>query len=146
MYVFKNPQNQTVTSGSTFPRPWRFLRIENPSYMAFSTGTRFLLAQSGQKIVMYDAEDVQTYSYVIAKPIEPLQSHVMWNDQFHLSYVSQGSLVIQDYDNRNVQTLQAANGQYPPIYSGNGRVSYALVTNENGSTSFVMTPFTIETN
>jgi hypothetical protein len=141
VYVFKNPQIQSITAGATYPRPWRLLRIASPTYIAFSAGTRFILAQGGQQIALYDAEKIQTYTYSIAKPLDAAQNHVRWIDQYHLSYVSGGSLLIQDYDNRNAQVLQPTSAEWPPVYSANGRYSYSLTTLPTGGAALTSTPY-----
>jgi hypothetical protein len=121
VYLYRNVHKQTSDKPDELPNPWRFLKVANPSYVGFSTTAQFITAESGQQFVIYDADNVETYSYKTAAPLDAPQTHATWMDGNRLLYVSDGKLVVFDYDNQNVQTLQPADPRYQvafdPAYS-----------------------------
>jgi hypothetical protein len=125
-YLYKNPQDQTVTSVDAYPTPWRRVPIDNPNFLSFSSNTQFLLMESGQHFVIYDFENVAQYRYNASLPIDQPQAHAAWMDGDRLAYVSDGKLVVFDYDNRNRQTLQTMDPGFVPFFAGDFSYVYSL--------------------
>jgi len=132
-YVYKNPQDATVTSVDAYPAPWRRLPLANPSFMSFSSNTQFLLAENGQQFVVCDFENASQYHYMPKELIDQPQGHAVWMDGDRLTYVSNGKLVVFDYDYRNLQTLQAADPNYAPFFAPDFTYLYSL-RSASGST------------
>ena len=126
VYVYKDPQNQLPATPDTYPAPWRRLSLNNPSYVAFSNNTQFLLAESGQNFVVYDLENVIQYNYTTSSPMDQPQTHATWMDGDRLMYVSGGKLLVFDYDHRNAQTLMAANPNFTPVFDAGYTHVYAI--------------------
>lgn len=139
VYIYKNPE--VKVANRTTPRAWRFLRVEAPSYMAFSENTRFILAQNGQHVSVYDAETTDIYRYDLSSALDTPQTHAKWMDGHRLVYVSGGKLRMVDYDNVNPQVLEDAASAYLPFVSPDYKYSFTLVGVPDGlqftATSFV---------
>jgi hypothetical protein len=119
VYVYKNPQSQLPLTPTGYPTPWRRLPVKNPSYLAFSSNTQYLLAENAQDFAVYDFENTLQYHYTVSQPIDQPQLHAMWMDGNRLELVSDGKLVVFDYDYRNLQTLVDASSVYLPVYASN---------------------------
>lgn len=137
-YIYKNPQNQTLTSKQLYPSPWRRLPVA-ANYLSFSDNTQFLLAENGQNFVVYDFENIIQYHYKIAASLDAPQAHAVWMDGDRLEYVSDGKLRVMDYDYRNRQTLVSADPQYPVFYASNFSYLYALKGSTSATTKSVLT-------
>ena len=125
VYIYMDPQNQLLGSDG-YPDPWRRLPLNDPSYLAFSANTQFLMAESGQNFYVYDFENIAQYSYTATQPLDQPQAHATWMDGDRIMYVSNGKMVVFDYDYRNQQTLVAANPAYVPVFSANYKYLYTL--------------------
>lgn len=110
--IYKNPLDIVKNSKVRFAPPMVAFDIASPSKISFSSNTRFLNIQSGQKFGVYDFEVNEQYQYEVALPLtEPM----VWMDGHRLMGVSGGNTVIMDYDSLNQQTLtpsQVAKGGY----------------------------------
>lgn len=129
-YIYKNPQSQVLKAGS-LPAAWRFLRVPEPQHVSFSATAQLISAQSGQRVGIYDAEDVITRLFTLEKPIDAPQPYAQWMDGHHLVYVSGGMMIIIDYDNTNVQELVTALPTYKPMFSSDYQVLYTMSTGPN---------------
>ncbi|HUB93537.1 MAG TPA: PEGA domain-containing protein [Verrucomicrobiae bacterium] len=139
VYVYKDPQSQTVTSPDAYPAPWRRMTVNDPTYVAFSSNTQFLLAEGGQKFDVYDLENVDQYVYATQSPIDQPQTHATWMDGDRLMYVSDGKLVIFDYDDRNTQTLMPASAANTPVFDVAYTHAYAVVPNDKNVDESILT-------
>jgi hypothetical protein len=126
VYIYRNPQVTPSGSVDTLPAPWRRLFLNAPSYLSFSSSAQFLLAESGQDMVVYDFENVTQYRYRAADALDQPQLHATWMDGNRLQYVSGGKLIVFDYDNRNKQTLGAMSPTSLPFFAPNYKYVYGL--------------------
>ena len=140
VYVFKNPLSQKLLDDK-MPKPWRFLRRNNPTNVSFSSNARFLLVQSGQDCTVYDAENVITRQFSIDQPLQPPDANIRWMDGFHLTYTSQGKSHLIDFDKRNHQVLVPILPEYTPFFVPNNDYIFTLAPTAQGtsltSTSFI---------
>lgn len=125
VYVYKNPQSSAATSGSA-ALVWRLLRLNDPRHVSFSATAQYILAESGQQFVVYDAENVETYRYTARQPLDQPQAYASWMDGNRLTYVSGGKLVVFDYDYRNEQTLEVAVASYSPAFDPSYHAVYTM--------------------
>jgi hypothetical protein len=125
VYVYKNPQTQVLKTAS-FPLPWRFMRVNQPNYIGFSDNARFLLAENGQQIAFYDAEEVLTKSYSLTDTLDSPQAHVTWMDGHRLLFVSQGKLIMQDYDATNRRELGTVLAGYKPMFAPDYKTLFTI--------------------
>lgn len=142
VYVYKNPENETTTGLDAYPAPWRRLDIANPTYVSFSNNTQFLMAESGQRFVVYDLENVIQYPYTATAPLDQPQVHATWMDGDRLMYISNGQLVIFDYDYQNQQTLMPADAAFLPVFDSGYSHVFALApsTKTAGQSAITSTP------
>lgn len=124
-YIYKNPQSQVLRAAS-LPSAWRFLKVSQPQHVSFSANAQLILAQNGQNVGVYDAEDVVTRLFTLEKPIDAPQPYASWMDGHRLMYVSAGKMIIVDYDNTNVQELVTAISAYRPMFSPDYQVLYTV--------------------
>ena len=134
VYVYKEPIAQINDKDFSIAVPERLLRVDAPTYMAFSSNSRFLLVQGGTKFAVYDAEDNKGFSYAVKDSIDTPQINATWIDGHHLMYVSKGVAVIFDYDQHNRQELVTSRAELLPVFSGDYRYVYSYVTNKQDPT------------
>ncbi len=118
VYLYRDLHNQQLTTASSLPKPWRRFPIKNLAHVGFSSTAQFITAESGQEFWVYDADPdlLKSYHYTTAQPLDDPQTHAVWMDGSHLTYVSGGRQIVFDYDYQNVQTLQAALPAYLPAF------------------------------
>lgn len=125
VYIYKNPLSQLADKKLQRAVPVQVLDIPSPDFVSFSDNARFIMAEHGTNFVVYDAEDEQNFTYnAPADPLDKPQTHASWMDGNRLMYVSQGTVVVFDYDNNNRQTLVAARPAYEPTFDASYRTLY----------------------
>lgn len=138
VYIYKNPQTQ-VLAAESLPKPWRFMSVNQPTYVAFSDTARFILVQSSNTIAVYDAEMVETKRYTLTDPMDTPQTNVMWMDGHRVVYVSGGKIVMLDYDNQNKRVLQPALPGYKPYFAPDFHTVYSIAPLANDASRAVLT-------
>lgn len=130
-YLYRNPFAQTVTSGGELPQAWRFLRIDQPGTLKFSDTARFLLLANGQSCTVYDAELIAVRRYSVANSLDAPQQSVSWLDGYRLTYISDGTVNVLDYDNQNAVKLQTALASYPVFFSNDNKYMFTFSSGED---------------
>lgn len=115
IYVYKNPVTQLNSTLGTLV-PVYELNVTAPNYVAFSANSQYVTAENGSSFAVFDAWYDEGYTYNAGTPLDKPQPHAAWMDGNRLMYVSDGKLVIFDYDHTNVHTLEAADSAYVPIF------------------------------
>lgn len=146
VYIYKNPQVSSGATNGSLPLPWRFLKIQNPTYASFSANTQFIVVENGQKFAVYDAENIKVYYYTANLPIDQPQLHATWMDGNRLVYISGGKLVVFDYDHQNQQVLQAADPRYSAAFDQGYKFVFAIAPGKDATAPFALTstPLTIK--
>lgn len=144
VYVFRNPLDAVLAKPTDIPSPFRFLKIMNPQYVAFSANAQFILASRGAEHTVYDIEYEGVYHYGEPEPLDTPQEHTSWMDGNRLWYVSSGKAVVHDYDNLNRQVLQNALPQYGIYFSPDYRRGYGLTLQADGALRLEQTAYTID--
>lgn len=134
VYVYKDPVAQINDSNIGVAVPVQVLRVNAPSYMAFSANTRFVMAEGGTSFGVYDAEDQKGFSYVTSGVLDAPQTNATWMDGHRLMYVSGNTVDIFDYDNSNHQKLVADNAAYVPAFDSNFRYLFTFVPSAQDAT------------
>lgn len=135
VYVYKNPQKVRKSTLTSVLVPVRTLKVPNPSYLAFSSNTRFVMIQGGAEIAVYDAETNNGYDYALASPVDPPLTNATWMDGHRLTYVSGGKVTVIDYDNLNSQSLVPAKPGFIPVFDRDYKYVYALAPAANPANS-----------
>lgn len=132
-YLYRNPFAQASSAADALPLPWRFLRINQINTLAFSDNGRFLMLGSGQNCTVYDAEITAVRRFTVAQTLDQPQAALTWLDGYRLSFVSENTLHVLDYDNQNAVELQGALASYPTFFSNDGDYLLSFTTGDNGS-------------
>lgn len=149
VYIYKNPIERLKRDNNLPLVPVENLKLAAPNYIEFSANSQYLLAESGQDIATYDAENERSYTYKIDKPIDAPQAHVTWMDGYHLAVVSGGAVTIFDYDGTNVQTLSSGLPGFLPFFDTSYKYQYAIAPagaadKSSGAHSLFQTPLRLE--
>lgn len=126
VYIYKDPVGQLGKLPDHAIAPIQVLHVPQPNYVSFSTSTQFIMAENGNQFGVYDIENKKGYNYTTAQPIDAPQAHATWMDGNRMTYVSQGQLLMFDYDDTNQQLLMPAGSAYLPAFAPNFKFVYSL--------------------
>lgn len=127
VYVYKDPEAQ-LRSTTNVTIPISVLKVKAPNYLSFSDNARFIMTENQGRFSLYDAENDKTYSYNLTSPVDKPQPHAKWMDGNHLDYVSNGSLVMFDFDKANPQTLVRADPRYEAFFTPDYKYMYSMLS------------------
>jgi hypothetical protein len=116
VYVFQDPQTQLQAEPNQAVAPIDILKVNNPNNVSFSSNAQFVEAEGGTSFAVYDAETDKSYTYTMKAPLDSPQSFATWMDGDRLMYVSQGKVIVFDYDSSNEQTLVSAIPGLLPVF------------------------------
>lgn len=145
VYVYENPVAQINDAELGLAVPVRVLRVSSPTYMSFSANMRFVMAEGGTSIGVYDAEDEKGFSYTTPDPLDAPQEHASWMDGHRLMYTSGGNVVIFDYDNINHQKLVAGKPDYLPAFDGSYKYLFTFAPASNDAAKINLTSTSLRT-
>jgi hypothetical protein len=126
VYVYKDPVGQLSKLPNHALVPAQVLHVAQPNYLSFSTNAQFIMAENGNQFGVYDIENTKGYNYITPQSLDPPQTHATWMDGDRLTYVSDGKLIMFDYDDTNQQTLISASSTYLPAFTPNYKFVYTL--------------------
>lgn len=127
VYIYEDPVGQLATTPNQPVVPLWVFHVAQPNYLSFSNNAQFIITENGSHYGVYDLQNNIGYSYSNDQlPVDSPQPHVSWMDGDRLTYVSNGKLTIEDYDNNNQQMLINANSSYLPIYTSDYKYVYSL--------------------
>ena len=107
VYVYQDPVSILQAVPALPLVPSTILKVTAPNSLLFSTTDRFISLEGGQAFAVYDIVNDKTYGYQLTIPVVA-GSHAVWMDGARLDLVSDGKLVVFDYDDANQQTLDTA--------------------------------------
>ena len=128
-YVYKNPMQtvQTAPKGLVeLPAPVEVFTVPSPNFAAFSANAQLVMVENGTQVGVYDAQTNRAYAYHLVSPIDPPQPNVTWMDGNRLVYVSNGKVVVVDYDNTNHQVLNEADPSYSLLFDSSYKFLYTF--------------------
>jgi hypothetical protein len=96
------------------------------------------MTENGNSFSVYDVENDNSYTYQVSAPILAGQ-HALWMDGDRLYYVSNGRVVIFDYDDANQQTLQPAVNGAQDFFDQNYKWSYTIAQSSDPNNPFALT-------
>ncbi len=133
VYIYQDPVGQIATFPTLLPVPLWVLDVDQPNYLNFSDNAQFIMTENGDSYGVYDLQNDLGYLYTDKnEPLDAPQLHATWMDGDRLSYVSDSKLIVQDYDNKNMQTLVSASPLYLPFFSTNYDYLFTLTLNSAG--------------
>jgi hypothetical protein len=143
VHVYRNPISQLAV-GLT-PLPTVSLKLAAPTFLKFSVGGRFVLAERGMDFAVYDAEYKQTASYHMPQPLDKGQAHAEWLDGAHLQYVSNKQVYLFDYDGQNSQLLVPAMPETQAFYDNDYTFMYTIASPTANSSHYLLTSTSLRT-
>jgi hypothetical protein len=151
VYIYKNV-SQNLQSDPTKPLvPVEILKLKAPNYIEFSANSQYVMAENGQDVATYDAENERSYTFKLDRPIDAPQESLTWMDSNRLRFVSQAKATILDYDGTNIQTLVNANPTYLSFFDTGYTTLYTLTpitaadgTKSDAKTTISATPLRTE--
>jgi hypothetical protein len=121
VFIYKNPVSQLESNPKRSLTASQVLRVDAPTYLAFSQNARFIMTENKQQFAVYDVENNRGYSYEAKLPLDNPQMRASWIDGFHLGYVSGGKFSMMDYDQQNRQALMAADSRFGAFLTPDGK-------------------------
>jgi hypothetical protein len=133
VYIYQDPASEIAINPELPPVPLWDIHVPNPNYLSFSNNAQFIVAENGVHYGVYDFQNQVGYTYSDEQlPVDSPQPHVSWMDGDRLTYVSNGKLMIQDYDNSNQQQLIGAFSSYLPVFSADYKYVYTISPGQSG--------------
>ncbi len=132
VYIYKDPTGQLSANANHALVPAQVLRVSAPNYLSFSDSAQFIVTENGTEFAVYDIENETGYHYTSPFVLDAPQTHANWMDGNRLTYVSNGKLVLFDYDDANRQALVGAASQYEPAFTPNYKFLYTLAPTATG--------------
>ncbi len=103
--IYKDPLSGIKDPATARAIPLIALSDPGVVNLAFSENERFIGVQAGQKFGVYDIETQSRYQYTLAAP---LSGAMRWMDGYRFIGLSNGSILVLDYDGTNQQVLTPA--------------------------------------
>lgn len=141
-FIYKNPTEQL--EGTQKAVVSYALRLDKPTAVSFSANAQFVLAQNGKAFHVYDLENFRSYRYAAHYPIDKPQTNVQWMDGNRISYSSNGSQILFEYDNINRRELVAASPTFLSAYDREYKYLYTFTPTESGALTLSSTPLRTE--
>ena len=146
VYVYQDPAGALSSKPNDVLVPVSILKVPNPNYLAFSDNARFIMTENGDSFALYDAENDKSYAYTTKHPLDAPQPHAVWMDGNHISYVSDGRVLVFDFDSANAQTLSAAQPDVEPLFDQSYKFIYGFNTQSTDNvTQHVLTSTSLRT-
>ncbi len=124
-----NLRNQRDASFTT-----RTLRLQDPSFVSFSTNARFIALQSAGSFVVYDAEVDQQYKFSLNSSYKNVDKY-RWMDGYRLTINNKGKFAVFDFDGSN--QVELLNGLSPlgPVFDERFEGLLSISSDPNGTFS-----------
>jgi len=104
IYIYKDPIKTLESNDPEATMTIRTMKIAKVQKLSFSANSRFIAAQSGQRFVIYDAEDDTQYRYNLGPKLDG-DKEATWMDGHRLLASSKGNVLVFDFDGINIQSL-----------------------------------------
>lgn len=133
-YVYRNPRGQVSDDDERRPAPIAVLRLDGAlSGLAFSASARFIGAQSGSEFSVYDAEHDRQYRFDTGLSMSD-GYQARWMDGFRYAVVSEGRVVMFEFDGSNQQALSGSYGRFLPMFRRDNQFLFTLTPSEGRAT------------
>jgi hypothetical protein len=124
IYVYKDPL--AALKKNEVAVPVHILKVDEADYLSFAPDSRFVVAAKADSFASYDAKTGKGYAFKLDVPIDQPLGHASWMDGYHLDVISNGQVVVFDYDGNNRQSLVGSNPAFQPIFDRAYRKLYTL--------------------
>lgn len=139
VYVYENPLDVLKSDDGDVLVPVHILKVEQPNYLAFAPASRFIVAENGPEFATYDVKNNKGYDYRIDATIDSTIGHAAWMNGYYLTAVSNGRVLVFDYDGANRETLVPSAPTQPPIFDRQYLKLYTFTTNNAWTSSDLRT-------
>ena len=142
-YIYRDPVGQHSAQPNLNPSTTQVLRVDGVNFVSFSPTAQFIMAENGNNFGVYDIFNKAGYRYTTKSTVDPPQIHSVWMDGNRLTYVSNGRLIVFDFDNTNLQQLMPASSNFLPAFSPDYKFVYSLAPGTAVQTDFTQTSLRI---
>jgi WD40 repeat protein len=140
VFLYGDPFGQLKKHPADPLVPLQILQVKQPGSLTFSPSSRFVTAENADNFATYDIETDRGFVYKTVAPMDKPQTRARWIDNFRLSYVSGGKIVVFDFDGTNLQKLTDASPAQAAVFDRERRYVY-FVSSENAlSRALLLTP------
>ncbi len=136
IYIYQDPISQLNNNPTLSPGPIQVLLIQNPSYISFSDSSQFVVAENMNHFAVYNFQSGYAYNYSIKSQLDQPQTNAVWMDGDRLTYVSNGNLIVFDYDGANLRVLSKSNPSLLSFFNKNYSDIFSILDNNNSSSSY----------
>jgi hypothetical protein len=132
--IYKDPLSSL--KNPAFGKAIALLALHNPGTqkVSFSDNARFIELENGQSFSVYDIETDSVYQYTLAQPLAGIMD---WMDGHRLMGVSDGKVLIVDYDGTNVQQLTNTSLASGPLFSRDYKHMLTIAASSPDSSIFL---------
>jgi hypothetical protein len=102
--------------------------------LTFSPEGDYVLAASGAEFKTYEIEHTRSASGSLDTSAEAASTPLRWLDTAHVWNRQNGMLVMRDFDNSNIFSINTVAGDFDATISQNGRFFYSIGKSEEGLT------------
>lgn len=128
--LYKDPLNDLTDTATGKALAFLALSLPGASTGSFSDNARFIGIENGQHFAIYDLETGDAYSYSIS---DPLAAEMDWMDGHRYIGVTNGKVLVMDYDGTNKQLLTSTNLPEGGFFSGDYNHLLTLAPASKGS-------------
>jgi hypothetical protein len=129
VYIYQDPVSQLQNLPNHVPVPIQVLFVKDPNYLNFSENSQFIVAEGYNQFGVYDFENLHGYNYITKLPLDPPQTHAFWMDGDRMTYVSNGKLIMFEYDHNYRQILVPSLANFAPAFDSNYHNLYTISYN-----------------
>ncbi len=126
LFIYKDPIGQLVDEDRHSLAPAQVLHVVSPNYVSFSSSAQYVMAESGTQFGVYDNENDKGYNFTASQPLDAPATHATWMDGNRLTYVSNGKMLVFDYDYINQHSLMTASSIYLPAFAPDYESIYVM--------------------
>jgi len=102
--------------------------------LSFSPKSDYILAQAGSSFMTYEIEHTRSSSGGLDPTPAAASTPLQWLDVSHVWNKQSGSLVMRDFDNANIYSINTVAGDFDATLSQNGRFFYSVGKSDDGFT------------
>lgn len=129
--IYKDPLSGIKDPQTAKAIPLISLPEANATSLAFSDNARLINLEAGQKFAVYDIEGQNRVQYDLSAPLgEPLH----WMDGHRLIGITNGSVLVMDFDGTNQQVLIPASSSQDIFFDKNLNQMLTITTANGGFT------------
>lgn len=139
LFIYKDPVGQLLNEDRHSLAPAQVLHVISPNYVSFSSSAQYIVAENGTQFGVYDNENDKGYNYTASQAVDAPAAHATWMDGNRLAYVSNGKLIVFDYDYTNQQRLTNASSDYLSAYAPDYKFVYNLTATPTGQYELAQT-------